>query len=98
MHQNTFEEKVKVFAKEEGWIPFEFLNNESEKSLFNITIISNEEQKFLLFKSLCSNVHITFEIKDTNLDSLFNKAFRAIHVMNRICNPNATRKKVNKED
>lgn len=94
MQFNTFEEKVAAFGLEQGWIPKEpKVVGAEEYTFFSVTVHTGYKGKFLQFCTHCENVDIRFDVIATTLDEMFDKAWRAVKAMNRICNPLASKAK-----
>ena len=93
MHFKTFEDKIAAFGMEQGWIPKEPQAAPDEYTFFTVTVHSGYKRKFLQFCTHCENVNIRFDVIATNLDDMFDKAWRAVKAMNRICNPLASKVK-----
>ena len=87
----TFEDKVAAFALEQGWIP-EVIETE-EHTFFTVTVHSSYKHKFLQFCTTSENVKFNFNVIGKTLDEAFDKAWRAVKAMNRICNPLASKAK-----
>jgi hypothetical protein len=77
MTLEQFEKEAAEFALEQGWIPQQNPHS-MNYSFFTIGIGGSYKSKALTFKTTCEQPHISFIVRGTNYNDLFNKALKKI--------------------